>query len=150
MSEKRYIGVELASLANLIKSSPYHKGCEDAKKLTCVQRWFVGYLYECGEREVFQSELEEHFGIKRAAASSILCRMERGGIIERVSVPYDARLKRIRLTDETKRRCEEIRHDIAELEARMADNIDGDDMDTFFRVLDRIKENLNRAESEHE
>ena len=146
MDKERYIGVELASLANLIKNSPLHKSCADAEKLTCVQRWFVGYLYECGEREVFQSELEERFGIKRAAASSILCRMERGGVIERVPVPYDARRKRIRLTEATKRRCEEIRKGIADLEARMRADIDEEDMNAFFRVLDRIKQNLSASE----
>ena len=145
MSEKRHIGEELASLANLIKNSPLHKSCESAEKLTCVQRWFVGYLYECGEREVFQSELEERFGIKRAAASSILCRMERGGVIVRESVPYDARRKRIRLSDKTKRQCEEIKRGLADIEARMREDIDGADMDTFFRVLDRIKQNLQKV-----
>lgn len=147
MTEERSIGVELAALANLIKNSPLRKNCENTKMLTCVQRWFVGYLYECGDREVFQSELEERFGIKRAAASSILCRMERDGVIERIPVNYDARLKCICLTEATKCRCGVIRRDIEKLEARMREDIEQNDMDTFFRVLDQIKHNLSPRES---
>ena len=48
---------------------------------------------------MFQRDIEREFSITRSTVTNILQLMERKGYIERQSVPQDARLKRLVLTE---------------------------------------------------
>ena len=51
------------------------------------------------EEPVYQRDLENHFFVRRSTVSKVLRLMEEKGMIERLSVHDDARLKQIVLTD---------------------------------------------------
>ena len=51
------------------------------------------------EVDLRQKDFEQQFNIRRSTASNILALIEKNGLIQRESVPYDARLKKIVLTD---------------------------------------------------
>ena len=52
------------------------------------------------DEPVFQRDIEREFSITRSTVTNILQLMERKGYIQRLSVPQDARLKQLVLTEE--------------------------------------------------
>ena len=49
--------------------------------------------------DVFQKDIESEFNLRPSTATGILKLMEKNGVIRRESTPYDARLKRIVITE---------------------------------------------------
>ncbi len=143
MERSRRIGFELAAIANLIKRrSPSIPNAESY--LTRMQMWVINYIrFRESEKDMYQGELEREFNITRATASNLLKRMERDGLITRENVFHDARMKKITLTEEAIRRSDEVRRHIDENECIMKQNISPEDLEVFFRVIDKIKENLS-------
>ena len=143
MAPPRHIGFEIASISNLIKrhGPPHPPAC---RKYTRMQMWIIGYIRErTSSKDVFQGELEREFKMTRATASSILKRMERDGLITRESVSHDGRRKKITLTQEAIRASDDVRCHIDEKEKLMARGISPEELDVFFAVVDKIKENLS-------
>ena len=95
------IPAQIRRVNNLISRRVNHysrlNGVED---ITAMHGWILAFLYECRDREVFQRDVERAFSITRSTVTNILQLMEKKGYIRRVSVPQDARLKRLVLTEE--------------------------------------------------
>ncbi|MBO7318559.1 MAG: MarR family transcriptional regulator, partial [Clostridia bacterium] len=76
--------------------------------------------------------------------------MEKNGLITRESVPYDARLKKITLT----RKAIEIHHTVEssfeKLEDTMHEGITPEELEVFYRVLDKINSNLERIDTDND
>ena len=72
----------------------------DVEQATPMHGWIIGYLYRHRDTPVFQRDIEREFSITRSTVTNILQLMERKGYIERRSVPQDARLKQLVLTEE--------------------------------------------------
>ena len=70
------------------------------EQTTPMHGWIIGYLYRHRDTPVFQRDIEREFSITRSTVTNILQLMERKGYIERRSVPQDARLKQLVLTEE--------------------------------------------------
>ena len=70
------------------------------EQATPMHGWIIGYLYRHRDAAVFQRDIEREFSITRSTVTNILQLMERKGYIERRSVPQDARLKQLVLTEE--------------------------------------------------
>ena len=87
-------------LANLIKRD-VEKSCNKLgfERVKGVNGWAIAYFYENRGNNIFQKDFEEKFSIRRSTASVILKNMEQKGLIMRVSVESDARLKKIVLTE---------------------------------------------------
>ena len=68
--------------------------------VTPMHGWILSYLYHHTDAPVFQRDIEREFSITRSTVTNILQLMERKGYIERRSVPQDARLKQLVLTEE--------------------------------------------------
>lgn len=67
---------------------------------TPMHGWIMEYLYRHQDEAVFQRDIEHAFSITRSSVTNILQLMERKGYIERQSVPQDARLKKLVLTEQ--------------------------------------------------
>ena len=70
------------------------------EQATPMHGWIIEYLYRHREEPVFQRDIEQEFSITRSTVTNILQLMERKGYIRRQSVPQDARLKQLVLTEE--------------------------------------------------
>ena len=70
------------------------------EQATHMHGWIIEYLYRHRDAAVFQRDIEREFSITRSTVTNILQLMERKGYIERRSVPQDARLKQLVLTEE--------------------------------------------------
>ena len=96
--KKRHVGAEVKMISNMIhRRLIAGRVCEE-DQLTASNGWILGYLAHNEDREVYQRELEEKFRIRRATVSKTLGLMEQKGLIERVPVEHDARLKRLLLS----------------------------------------------------
>ena len=144
MKERR-LGFELHRASRMVKR--YMDG--DAtrlyvEKMTGTHGWAVGYFYDNRHRDVFQKDFEQEFDIRRSTASNILSLMEKNGLINRESVPYDARLKKITLTDKALEVQSVVNKSFDRLESTMKKNISDEELSVFFSVLDKVCNNLER------
>lgn len=142
MKPKNAIGFELRTLNNLIKRDIESSKVFEYCKATGLHGWAIGYFYENRDRDIFQRDFETHFSIRRSTASNILSCMEKNGFIIRESVEHDARLKKIILTERAIELHKTIIKDIKNREERLKKGIDKEELECFFRVIDKIKANL--------
>lgn len=138
------IGSEIKKTANLMGRNFSLIKREKKNLLPQMQRRVVVYLFLNGDKEIFQKDVEKHFSICRSSASGLINRMESAGIIERVPVSGDKRLKKIVLTEETRAECNNIERNIDEFESALTDGVDGADITVCLKVLGIIQENLSK------
>ena len=98
--KKRKIGHELRTLDNILSRNLMAAARErGVDELTAMHGWILGYLCRNEHKDIFQKDIEAEFKICRSTVTNILKLMEKKGYIKRESVPYDARLKKLVLTD---------------------------------------------------
>lgn len=119
-------------------------------KMTGTHGWAIGYFYHNRHRDIFQKDFEQEFNIRRSTASNILSLMEKNGLIKRESVPYDARLKKITLTD----KAIDIQHIVDEafekLEDTIKTGISEEELEIFYKVLNKINSNTERKGADND
>ena len=108
--------------------------------LTGIQMRVLGHLRmkeENGE-SVFQREIEEIFRIKRSSVTSVLQTLEKKNMIVRESVPGDARIKKITLTEEARKMqtCSFLR--LTEMEQEMRSLFSDEEFENFLNYMTRI------------
>ena len=142
MKEKRALGLELRKLNILLKRFIDSNRPSELDEYTAVHAWALRFFYENRGRDVFQRDFEEEFSIRRSTATKILQLMEKNEFIVRESVPYDARLKKIVLTEKAVRLYKIILADIDKNEKLFVRGISDEELEAFFATLDKIKANL--------
>ena len=120
------------------------------EKMTGTHGWAIGFFYHNRDRDVFQKDFEQEFNIRRSTASNILSLIEKNGLIKRESVPYDARLKKITLTQKALDVQSVVDKAFENLENTMRDGISEEELEIFFRVIDKINNNLERTDSDND
>lgn len=137
------IGFQIRLLSNLIRRDVERNISVTQPEPGCrVHGWAIDYFYQNRDKDVFQKDFEEKFSIRRSTASNMLKLMEKNGYIRRVSVESDARLKKIVLTEKAVTLHEEICESIENREKRLRNGISEEDLETFFRVINKLKENM--------
>lgn len=111
-------------------------------ELTAMHGWILGYLCRNEDKDIFQKDIEAEFKICRSTVTNILKLMEKKDYIRRESVPYDARLKKLVLTDTGRELHEKTKDMIDILEEQTIERIAKEDLDTFYRVIDQLKSNV--------
>lgn len=144
--EDRRIGFEIRCINNLFKRVVASKKPPELDESTGIHGWAIKYLYENRDKEVFQKDFEMQFSIRRSTATNMLKLMESNGLIERLSVPQDARLKKIVLTDKAIKIHKQIEKNIAQFEKQLAKGLSKEELDSFFNILDKIKNNMEEIE----
>lgn len=111
--------------------------------LTGMQGRFLHFiLSHSSEHDLFQKDLEEEFNLRRSTATGILQLMEKGGLLYRKSVDYDARLKKIVVTPKGKEQRERVKESLRAMEERLQRGISAEDLAVFFRVMEQMSKNL--------
>lgn len=144
--KKRLIGFEIRTVNNLIKRYVQNQKPPELDASTGVHGWALRFFYENRGKDIFQRDFEERFSIRRSTATNMLKLMEKNGLIERASVDYDARLKKITLTDKAIEIHKRILKNIDSCEREISRGISREELDVFFSVVDRIKANLEVSE----
>ncbi len=142
MKENRHLGFEFRTLNNLIKRYFEQHKPEEFKNSTGVHGWAIRYFYENRDKDIFQRDFEARFSIRRSTATNILKLMEKNGLINRVAVSYDARLKKIVLTDKAIAIHKKATQNIEIFENILKSGLTQEEIDSFYKILDKIKANL--------
>lgn len=145
--DKQRIGLELRSLNNLIRRyfifSSHH---EEIASVTGNNGWIIGFIADRTDRDVYQRDIEEYLTVTRSTTSKVLTLMERKGIIERLPVPCDARLKKVVLTDKGWRIRDLMLTDAARLEETLCQGFSDEELTALVSYLQRMKENIARQQ----
>ena len=146
---ERRLGFEIHKTARQIKRYIDNDASKSyVEKMTGTHGRAVGYFYHNRHRDIFQKDFEQEFDIRRSSASTMLSLMEKNGLIERQGVPYDARLKKIVLTEKAIQVQQFVESTFERFESTMKQGITDEELQIFFSVLDKICSNLERNDSD--
>lgn len=150
--DKRGIGVRLRLLNNAVRRyiDRYADGKKALDTLSCSNGWIIGYIcemQECG-KDVFQRDFENNFGITRSTASKVLGLMEKKGLVKRVSVSHDARLKKIVPTERSLEIGRIIKEDNERMELLLKKDFSPKELEQLYGYLERMQTNLEAAEKD--
>ena len=120
------------------------------EKMTGTHGWAIGFFFHNRDKDIFQKDFEQEFNIRRSTASNILSLIEKNGLIKRENVPYDARLKKITLTQKALDVQSVVDDAFERLEDKLRKDISEEDLQVFFRVIDKINSNLERIDADND
>lgn len=144
MTNKNKLGLHISKINHIISrkmDSAVINAIDD--NLTVSQAYVIDFISMKGEnQEIFQKDLEKEFDLKRSSISLMLNNMEKSDLIKRVPVAEDGRLKKIILTNKSKKLYKEISMAIDSIENKLCESITSQEMKVFKTVLDKIRNNL--------
>lgn len=139
----RPIHVELRSLSHRIhrffQNSPNKRAVES---VTGTNSWIIGYLADHEGMDVFQKDIEKEFDITRSTASKVIDLMEQKGLVERQTVPHDARLRKLVLTEKSRQLVNLICIDKENLEKTLTKGFSDEEKATLTEYILRMRNNL--------
>lgn len=108
--------------------------------LTSIQTRVLGHLRmeEMKGKSVFQRDIEDVFRIKRSSVTSVLQTLEKKGLICRESVPGDARMKKLILTDAARKMQTCTYHALNNMEQEMKALFTEEEFLSFLDYMSRI------------
>lgn len=147
MCERYYINTELRILSrNINKYFINYGNRKKIDKMTGSGAWIIAYIAENVHRDIFQRDLEKEFDITRSTASKNVDLLVKNGFIEREPVDYDARLKKLVLTEKSKEIFKIMRNDRATLEAQMLLGFSEEEKKQLRGFLKRLSKNIETGE----
>lgn len=93
--------------------------------------------------DIFQKDIEEEYGLRPPTATELLKKMEQNGLICREPAPYDARLKKIIVTDKALEYKEQVIGDLENLESELTRGVCQEDLEIFFSVIEKMLDNIS-------
>ena len=139
------VGFEIRRLDHTIsRTSEAWVKAEGIDEIPLMNGWIMRYLYENRKKDIFQKDIEKFFSIGRSTVTNIIQILEKKGYVRRESVEYDARLKKVILTEQGIESHEKIEAIIGCLNHRMIQGIEDDDLQVFLRVADQIRRNVEK------
>ena len=134
------VGFIVKSLSNLFKRQILQTNFE----LTGMQGWIIAYLYENGRnKNIYQKDIETFFKIRRSTVTGILKLMEKNGLLTRESVPSDARLKKLILTDKAVKTYERFKICAKETDELATKGISKEKLAEFYETANQMIDNLS-------
>ena len=141
MSEIKHIGRKINILYHKIKRRIGKVSLEYG--ISSMQAKILGYIFhQAPKRDIFQKTIEEEFDIRRSSVTSVLSLMEKNGLIERVSVCEDARLKKIILTDKGIEVHKSVYKEIEIVESIIYDSLSKEELELFSEILERLSKKI--------
>ena len=137
------IGKEVRALSNVImryiESRYLPRGLD---RITVNNSWILEYLMENRGRDVFARDIEDEFSVTRSTVSKVIEIMEGKDLIQRESVNYDARLKKLVLTQKAYKFYEQIQHKQSEFEMIILKDFSDKECEMLLSFLQRMKSNI--------
>ena len=144
------IGAELRALnISLLRYLAKHKVRTNKEKSDYpdetrgLQIWVIDYLIKHQDEDIFQRDLEKEFVMRRSTATNFVKKMEQAGLIRRESVAYDARLKKIILTDKAFELQAGMMANKKEFETLLRGDLSEAEIKQFIATIQKIKHNLH-------
>ena len=145
---KEKIGYKIRLIHNQIHKRMEEKKRQNEGDLTGMQHWMLMFLNWHRDETIYQKDVEAEFQVSRATASNMLQVMERKGLIERVPVEHDARLKKLVMTEKAEQMLQQAHKDMEETEALVTAGFSEEELAKLREYLDRIIQNIGAKEGE--
>lgn len=144
MPHSKDIGFQLHNLSNLLRQhvEASSTALPPDDHVSRSNLWILNYLAHHAEKDIFQKDIENAFCIRRSTVSKVLRLMEEKGYIRREEVTQDARLKKIVLTDAGMALHVCMLEERKNTEAMLRQGISDDELEVFFRVMQKLKNNI--------
>lgn len=143
--EHPHIGAELKMLSNMIgrylDSYLIKQNCFD---ITGNNGRIIIFLAKNSDRDIFQKDIEEQFSVTRSTVSKVLNLMEQKGLIQRQSVPYDARLKKIVLTEKSLKISKKMKENAVFMEENLISGFSPEELANLRDYIQRMKSNVTK------
>ena len=140
---QRKIGIDIHRLDNRIRRYVQRSVTQyEMEAVSGTNGRIVRFLSEHADRDVYQKDLESEFGITRSTASRVLRLMEQKGLVERQSVPHDARLKKLLLTERSRKLEQHMCQTGTTVDTRLLSGFSPQEVQTLYGFLDRMFQNL--------
>lgn len=137
------IGFQIGGLARMIRWLIHQYGGEEKEQSGAgMYGWLIGFLYDNRDQDIFQRDLQQQFSVRRSTMTGILQTMERDGMITRRPVDWDARLKKIELTEKAVAHQEKFQKAIEAVEARVSSGLTREEQEIFLSLCDKIRRSL--------
>lgn len=151
--EKEHGGAPVKCILDVSKNVRYfldHAMSENG--LTCIQSRILGHLRREQDegRVVFQRDIEDVFRIKRSSVTSVLQTLEKKGLIVRESIPEDARVKKLVLTEDARKLQAHTCHALGEMEQSVRNLFTEEEFRQFLDYMHRIDQKAIELYSEKE
>lgn len=144
--EKREIGKTL-----MIAQNHVVRLFEKMKNDTILPRSqgrILRFIYNNKERDIYQKDIENEFNLRRSSATEILQKLESIHMIKRISDENDKRIKKIQITKEGEKIAQDMIYNIQKVEKILHQDILQEDLEIFFKVIDRMIENCIKEKEE--
>ena len=113
--------------------------------LTGIHSFFLKCIYDNVENgDVFQKDLEKMFDIRRSSVSTMISCVEKKGYIKRESIPTDKRINKIVLTEEGRKKYEEVDADLKEYKHQLLKDFSDEEIDLVYSMLQKISDNTKK------
>lgn len=93
--------------------------------------------------DVFQKDIEEEYSLRPPTATVLLKKMEQNGLIRRETAENDGRLKKIIINEKALQYKDVVMTDILNLEEELTKDISKKDLEVFFRVIEKMLDNIS-------
>lgn len=141
---KENIGFEVNTLSVLMRRATNRN--DDVEMESPKMGWVIGYVYGRKDEDVYQRDIEKISKLRRSTTTVMLQKMEQKGLIERHSVDYDARLKKITLTPKAIAMHKQVLEQIEKTEKRLTDGISEEELEAFKKTIRKMQKNLLECE----
>ena len=141
--EKEHGGAPIKCILDVSKNIRYFFDLAMSESgLTSIQSRILGYLRHADEegRCVFQREIEDVFRIKRSSVTSVLQTLEKKELITRESIPEDARVKKLVLTEKAKKIQVCTCQTLGKMEQEVRSLFTEEEFQKFLEYMSRIDE----------
>ena len=139
---ERQIGFEVRALMNLLARKA--ASCEKSNQCnTDLHGMVIDFLMNNKETEIYQKDIELEFSMRRSTASRMLKLMEQNGMVKRLHVCGDLRLKKVQLTEQAILSHEGISLYRQNIEQELRNEVSEEELGIFFKVIDKLKENIS-------
>ena len=142
MTVNTHVGFEIRVLSNLIYRRINQMSAQEWETLTANQDWVLHFLIQSQGRDIMQRDIEKEFSIRRSTASRTLQLMERNGYIRREPVSYDARMKKLVVTEKGAEARERMIDRLNRFEAELQSGISRDELNQLTRTIRKLEENI--------
>lgn len=109
-----------------------------------IQIGILDYLEKNKNKDIFQKDLEKEFMMRRPTASRVLARMETSDYIQRVSVPYDGRLKKIIINPEVFKKRDHPNKRMEQFNRELTNGLSEKEIEQFIQITTTMKNNIKR------
>ena len=131
------IGHRIKTINNLMRKAMDKKTGQRPDRVTLMHCWIIGFVHD-----TFPKDIEKEFSINRSTTSEMLKLMCKKGMIEREEVEYDARLKKIVLTESSRNHNRQIEDKMKEMHQKLIKDLSEEEINTFIKISDKLINNI--------